>query len=70
MAAGTTETAGTPQPGTRCTRLSRPGMPGIGGGALAALLLAAGGAIAAAILAGRNNDLNFGGDVTVISPTK
>jgi hypothetical protein len=72
VAAGTTETAGTPQPGTRCTRLSRPGMPGIGGGALAALLLAAGGAIAAAILAGSsdNNDLDFGGDVTVISPTR
>jgi len=72
VAAGTTETAGTPQPGTRCTRLARPGMPGIGGGALAALLLAAGGAVAAAILAGRssNNDLNFGGSVTVVSPTK
>lgn len=72
VAAGATETAGTPQPGTRCTRLARPGMPGIGGGALAALLLAAGGAIAAAILAARseNNDLNFGGSVTVISPTR
>jgi len=72
VAAGTTETAGTPQPGTRCTRLARPGMPGISGGALAALLLAAGGAVAAAILAGRssNNDLNFGGTVTVVSPTK
>lgn len=72
VAAGTTETAGTPQPGTRCTRLARPDMPGIGGGALAALLLAAGGAIAAAILAGRssNNDLNFGGSVTVVSPTR
>ena len=72
VAAGSTGTAGTPQPGTRCTRLTRPDMPGIGGGALAALLLAAGGAIAAAIFAGRseNNDLNFGGSVTVISPTK
>ena len=72
VAAGTTETAGTPQPGTRCTRLQKPPMPGIGGGALAALLLAAGGAVAAAILAGRseNNDLEFGGSVTVISPTK
>jgi len=72
IAAGTTETAGTPQPGTRCTRLQRPPMPGIGGGALAALLLAAGGAVAAAILAGRssNNDINFGGSVTVVSPTK
>jgi len=72
IAAGTTETAGTPQPGTRCTRLQRPPMPGISGGALAALLLAAGGAVAAAILAGRseNNDLNFGGSVTVISPSR
>jgi hypothetical protein len=72
VAAGSTSTAGTPQPGTRCTRLARPGMPGIGGGALAALLLAAGGAVAAAIFAGRseNNDLDFGGSVTVISPSK
>jgi len=72
VAAGTTETAGTPQPGTRCVRLARPGMEGIGGGALAALLLAAGGAIAAAILAGRseNNNPDFSGDVTVISPTR
>jgi hypothetical protein len=72
VAAGSTETAGTPQPGTRCTRLQKPPMPGLSGGALAALLLAAGGAIAAAIFAGRseNNDLNFGGSVTVISPTK
>jgi hypothetical protein len=72
IAAGNTETAGTPQPGTRCTRLQRPPMPGLSGGALAALLLAAGGAVAAAILAGRssNNDINFGGSVTVVSPTK
>lgn len=72
IAAGTTETAGTPQPGTRCTRLAAPAMHGLSGGALAALLLAAGGAVAAAILAGRSdsNDLNFGGGVTVISPTR
>jgi hypothetical protein len=72
IAAGTTETAGTPQPGTRCTRLAKPEMGGLHGGALAALLLAAGGAVAAAILAGRssNNDINFGGSVTVVSPTK
>jgi hypothetical protein len=44
----------------------------ISGGALAALVLAAGGAIAAIIIAGRseNNDLNFGGTVVVVSPTK
>jgi hypothetical protein len=72
IAAGSQDTAGQAAPGTRCTRLKTEGMKGIGGGALAALLLAAGGAIAAAILAGRsgNNDLNFGGTVTVISPTR
>jgi hypothetical protein len=72
VAAGSQDTAGQAAPGTRCTRLRTEGMKGIGGGALAALLLAAGGAIAAAIIAGKseNNDLNFGGDVTVISPTK
>ena len=44
----------------------------LSGGALAALVLAAGGAVVAIILAGRsdNNDLNFGGTVTVISPTR
>lgn len=72
IAAGSQDSAGQAAPGTRCTRLKTEGMKGIGGGALAALLLAAGGAIAAAIIAGRseNNDLNFGGGVTVISPTK
>lgn len=72
IAAGSQDTAGTAQPGTRCTRLTRPDTFGhLGGGALAALLLAAGGAIAAAILASRqNNDLNFGGTVIEVSPTK
>ena len=73
IAAGNQDTAGTAAPGTRCTRLTRPDTFGsLGGGALAALLLAAGGAVAAAILAGRsdNNDLNFGGSVVVISPTR
>lgn len=72
VAAGQDASAGTAQPGTRCTRLKTEGMHGIGGGALAALLLAAGGAVAAAIIAGlsENNDLNFGGNVTVVSPTK
>ena len=44
----------------------------LSGGALAALVLAAGGAVVAIILAGRseNNDLNFGGTVTVVSPTR
>jgi hypothetical protein len=72
IAAGSQDTAGQAAPGTRCTRLKTEGMRSLGGGALAALLLAAGGAIAAAILAGRssNNDLNFGGSVVVVSPTK
>jgi hypothetical protein len=73
IAAGNQDTAGVAAPGTRCTRLTRPDTFGsLSGGALAALLLAAGGAVAAAILAGRsdNNDLNFGGTVTVVSPTR
>lgn len=72
IAAGQDGAAGATQPGTRCTRLKTEGMRSIGGGALAALLLAAGGAVAAAIIAGRsnNNDLNFGGTVTVVSPTQ
>jgi len=72
VAAGTSESAGTPQPGSRCTRLTtNPSFGHLSGGALAALLLAAGGAVAAAILAStHNNDLNFGGNVVVISPTK
>jgi len=71
VAAGTSESAGTPQPGTRCTRLTKSESFGkLSGGALAALLLAAGGAVAAAILASGNNDLNFGGTVVVVSPTK
>jgi hypothetical protein len=73
VAAGQDATAGQATPGTRCARLARGDTFGkLGGGALAALLLAAGGAIAAAIIAGRsdNNDLNFGGNVVVVSPTK
>jgi hypothetical protein len=72
IAAGSQDTAGQAAPGTRCTRIKLEGMKGLHGGALAALLLAAGGAIAAAIIAGKssNNDLNFGGTVTVVSPTR
>jgi hypothetical protein len=41
------------------------------GGALAVLLLAVGGAVAAVLYAAlHDNDLNFGGSVTVVSPTK
>ena len=39
--------------------------------AIAVLLLAVGGAVAAVLYATlHNNDLNFGGSVTVVSPTK
>src|SRR5262245_26128608 len=72
VAAGTSESAGQAAPGTRCTRLTKTESYGhLGGGALAALILAAGGAVAAAFIAAtHNNDLNFGGSVTVVSPTK
>jgi len=44
---------------------------GLSGGALAVLLLAVGGAVAGVLYAAfHNNDLNFGGSVTVVSPTK
>jgi phage baseplate assembly protein gpV len=74
VSAGQDATAGTAQPGTRCTRLKTEGMHGLSGGALAALLIAAGGAIAAALFAtSHKNDLNFCQvppcDV-IISPTK
>ena len=59
---------------------ARAGMPspqggdddhGMSGGALAVLLLAIGGAVAGVLYAAfHNNDLNFGGSVTVVSPTK
>ena len=71
IAAGSQDTAGTAQPGTRCTRLAMPDMEGIGGGALAALLLATGGAIIAAILAsGEDNEFSFGDTPIVISPAR
>ncbi len=63
IAAGESATAGMPTPDI--------GIGGLHGGALAALLLAVGGAVAAVIYAAtHNNDLNFGGNVTVVSPTK
>jgi hypothetical protein len=72
VAAGQDATAGQATPGTRCARLAIAQQFGkLSGGALAALLAAAGGAIAAAIIAStHNNDLNFGGSVVVVSPTK
>jgi hypothetical protein len=65
IAAGESGVAGTPQ------AKSDDDDHGISGGALAALLLATGGAVAAIIWAIREkNDLNFGGTVVVVSPTK
>jgi ferric-dicitrate binding protein FerR (iron transport regulator) len=65
IAAGESATAGTanPQPDTDDDDMS--------GGELAALILLGAGATAAIIYAAmHNNDLNFGGDVIVISPAK
>jgi phage baseplate assembly protein gpV len=63
VAAGESATAGTPTP--------KDDDEGLSGGALAVLLLAIGGAVAGVLYAAfHNNDLNFGGSVTVVSPTK
>jgi hypothetical protein len=72
VAAGSQDTAGTAQPGSRCTRLTRNTPFGsLSGGALALLLLAIGGAVAAAIIAStRDNTFNFGGNPIVISPSR
>ena len=64
IAAGESATAGTPNP-------AGDDDDGLSGGALAVLLLAIGGAVAGVLYAAfHNNDLNFGGSVTVVSPTK
>ena len=64
IAAGESATAGMPSP-------QGPSIAGLSGGSLAVLLLAVGGAVAAVIIATtHNNDLNFGGNVSVVSPTK
>ena len=72
IAAGNQDTAGTAQPGSRCTRLTRETSFGsLSGGSLALLLLAVGGAVAAAIIAAtQDNDFNFGGNAVVISPSR
>jgi len=65
IAAGENATAGTPNPQAKDQDES------LNGGRLAVLLIAVGGAVAAIFYAVRqNNDLNFGGTVNVISPTK
>ena len=72
IAAGSQDTAGTAQPGSRCTRLTRDTDFGdLDGGRLALLLLGVGGAIAAAILATQDDeDFLFGGTPIVISPSR
>lgn len=65
IAAGESGVAGTPQT-TSSNEDDK-----LSGGALAAILLATGGAVAAIIWSlHENNDLNFGGTVVVVSPTK
>jgi ferric-dicitrate binding protein FerR (iron transport regulator) len=65
VAAGESAVAGTPNPQTDDDD------DDMSGGALAVLLLAVGGAVAAVLYATlHDNDLNFGGNVTVVSPTK
>jgi len=65
IAAGESATAGVPKP------QGDDDDDGLSGGALAVLLLAIGGAVAGVLYAAfHNNDLNFGGSVTVVSPTK
>ena len=65
VAAGESASAGTPSPQTDDDD------DGLSGGALAVLLLAIGGAVAGVLYAAfHNNDLNFGGSVTVISPSR
>jgi ferric-dicitrate binding protein FerR (iron transport regulator) len=65
VAAGESAVAGTPNPQTDDDD------DDMSGGALAVLLLAVGGAVAGVLYAAfHNNDLNFGGSVTVVSPTK
>lgn len=65
VAAGESATAGVPNPQTDDDD------DDMSGGALAVLLLAVGGAVAGVLYAVlHDNDLNFGGNVTVVSPTK
>jgi hypothetical protein len=63
IAAGESGTAGTPQ-------TDNDDDDGLSTGALAAVLIAAGGAIVAAIIATREDEINFGGTVVVISPSR
>jgi hypothetical protein len=65
IAAGENGTAGTPNPQTDDDD------DDLSGGALAVLLLAVGGAVAGVLFAAhQDNEFNFGGTVTVISPSR
>jgi hypothetical protein len=65
VAAGESATSGMPNPQTGTDN------DGLSGGEMAVLLLAVGGAVAAIIYAAtHNNNINFGGTVNVVSPTK
>lgn len=69
IAAGESGVAGTPQGGT--AKKDDDSDHKLSGGALFALLAATGGAVAAIIYATTHkNDINFGGTVLVVSPTK
>lgn len=76
VAAGTDASIGNPSQ-TGCQPCLKPGtgapvpVAGIGAGALAALLIAAGGAVGAAIfLSKKDNDVDLGGGVVVVSPNR
>jgi phage baseplate assembly protein gpV len=64
VAAGESATAGTPNP------QDPDDDNGISGGALVALVLAAAGVVIASIWATRDDEINFGGTILVISPSR
>lgn len=76
IAAGTDASIGNPSQ-TGCQPCLKPGtgapvpIAGIGSGALVAILLAAAGAVGAAVyLSGKDNDVDIGGGVIVVSPNR
>ncbi len=76
IAAGTDASIGNPSQ-TGCQPCLKPGtgapvpIAGIGTGALVAILLAAAGAVGAAVyLSGKDNDVDIGGGVIVVSPNR
>ncbi len=75
VAAGTNATYGNPSQ-TGCRPCMRPGggpplaVAGLGGGAIAAILLAAAGAVGAGIFLGGNREIEIGPGTTVLSPLR